>query len=235
MTFPFSCVSPGEKLWPDDYGVGPDHCRAVLEGEYDVPVEFAEPPVVLDIGANVGAFARWALWRWPGCSIHCYEPHTGNYELLKRTLKTYRGNGTVCLLYPHPQAVLDVSMKMPLNEGAFNCGEWSLFDTKAGKGSVLVDVISADLLPKADVLKIDAEGAEPAILGKLYEAGRIQEFAAIMVEYHADVRGREMRDALVRQGFELVGEKEYGRHRGVLRFVRVDGAENKDERRGDLP
>lgn len=53
-----------EPLWPESFlspDLGPDHCRDVLEGCYDVP--FNHSPKVIDIGANVGAFARWAKKR----------------------------------------------------------------------------------------------------------------------------------------------------------------------------
>ena len=54
------------------------HVQKVLDGEYEVPYE-AILPVILDIGANVGSFAAWALKRWPGCHVHCYEPLPDNF------------------------------------------------------------------------------------------------------------------------------------------------------------
>jgi FkbM family methyltransferase len=40
--------------------------------------------VILDIGANVGSFAAWALKRWPGAHVYCYEPLPNNFALLKK-------------------------------------------------------------------------------------------------------------------------------------------------------
>ena len=42
----------------------------------------ATRPVILDIGANVGSFAAWALKRWPGAHVHCYEPLPDNMLVL---------------------------------------------------------------------------------------------------------------------------------------------------------
>ena len=39
------------------------HVQKVLGGEYDIPYRH-NAPVILDIGANVGSFAAWALKRW---------------------------------------------------------------------------------------------------------------------------------------------------------------------------
>lgn len=61
--------------------------EAVLDGAYYVPgLSFASPPHVLDVGANVGAFAVWAAREWPGCSIDCYEPHPEHVAMLKENL-----------------------------------------------------------------------------------------------------------------------------------------------------
>jgi len=44
------------------------HVQKVLRGEYEVSYQHPHP-VILDIGANVGSFAAWAMQRWPGCFI----------------------------------------------------------------------------------------------------------------------------------------------------------------------
>ncbi len=65
----------GVRHWPREYPVGDLHHGDVLGGCYDVPyhVEDEKPFDVIDIGADVGAFARWAAKRWAKCPIHCYE------------------------------------------------------------------------------------------------------------------------------------------------------------------
>jgi hypothetical protein len=67
------------------------HVQKVLGGEYEVPYR-ATRPVILDIGANVGSFAAWALGRWPGAHIHCYEPLPDNFVLLQKNLGLSRGS-----------------------------------------------------------------------------------------------------------------------------------------------
>ena len=48
-------------------------------------------PVILDIGANIGAFALWAIGRWPGCRLHCYEPLPANFDMLRQNLAHLEG------------------------------------------------------------------------------------------------------------------------------------------------
>lgn len=61
--------------WPKEFPVDDLHQADVLGGCYDVPYYVQEGRTfgVLDIGANVGAFARWAAKRWEKCPVHCYE------------------------------------------------------------------------------------------------------------------------------------------------------------------
>jgi FkbM family methyltransferase len=66
------------------------HVQKVLGGEYEVPYR-ATRPVILDVGANVGSFAAWALKRWPGAHVHCYEPLPENFALLKKNLGSLEG------------------------------------------------------------------------------------------------------------------------------------------------
>lgn len=65
----------GVRHWPREYPVGDLHQGDVLAGCYDMPyfIETGKEFAVLDIGADVGAFARWASKRWPKCQLHCYE------------------------------------------------------------------------------------------------------------------------------------------------------------------
>lgn len=78
----------GVRHWPKDFPVSDLHQGDVLAGCYDVPyfVEDGKPFEVIDIGADVGAFARWAAKRWPKCPIHCYEWRPGLMASLECTV-----------------------------------------------------------------------------------------------------------------------------------------------------
>ncbi len=204
-------------LWPADYGLPPDHCGDVVRGSYDLPFSPKEPPTIIDIGANVGAFVRWASVRWHGCIIHAYEPEPGNFALLQKTANAFANiNATL-----HNVAVADVDSDATLHEGQFNCGEWSLFSNN-GKGTRKVHVITADSLPKADILKIDAEGAEFLILTQLEKSGRLREFSAVMFEIHSGEWVEPLRKLLIDAGFVCTGENVHAEHRHEMKFIRKE-------------
>jgi FkbM family methyltransferase len=184
------------------------HVKKVLAGEYEVPYQ-ATRPVILDIGANVGSFAAWALARWPGCHLHCYEPLPDNFALLQRNLG-HLGGTSVTL---HNFAVGDPSLKR-LYLGRNNCGEASFYDI-GEQSAVAIDVETRapSVLPKAQILKIDTEGSEIDILGRLPSI----DFDVILLEYHSEANRRKV-DALLGD-FLLVGGEIRHLHRGTLKFI----------------
>lgn len=202
-------------IWPESYGLAPDHCISVLNGEYDIPYD--GEPVILDLGANVGAFARWAKGKWPNSVIHCYEPFPANYELLCRTVKDYELKNVMT----YAMAVADDNQSRELHLNGFNCGEWSLAKNSASTGEPLtVPCIDAALLPDADIIKVDTEGAELMILARLARCGKLARVSAIMLEYHSAGAVDILKGGLCGLGFSLLEHTPYMEHRGVLKFIR---------------
>lgn len=218
---PFSIIYTNEAAWPKSYGLHPNHCRDVLEGSYDVPFNPSTPPIVIDLGANVGAFTRWAVKRWPGCAVHAYEPCPANFKLLTETVHELMDPQANVVL--HQKAVAGHACRAPLQAGEFNCGEWSLVMPEvAGRERVEVDVMAAMDLPKADVLKIDTEGCEVAILAALTLAGRIKEFSAILMEVHNPDWVKPICVRLKEAGFTMTGHSSPYPNRDELKFVKSD-------------
>jgi len=170
------------------------HVQKVLGGEYEVPYR-ATKPVILDIGANVGSFAAWALKRWPGAHVHCYEPLPDNFVLLKKNLGQLEGESVSFNNF----AIGDPSLRR-LYLGRNNCGEASFYDIgEQSTASVEVETRAPSVLPKAQIIKIDTEGSEIDILSRMPTL----DFDVILLEYHSEANRRKV-DALLRD-FLLVG------------------------------
>ncbi len=161
---------------------------SVLNGEYSVPVDFSSPPSVLDIGACCGAFARWAVLRWPGAIVTSYEPHP--------TARHYAELNLAPGVTVWPCAVGEYDGDARLHTGQPNLGCSSmhrLIDApdNIGDAHVLVRVAASSSLPGCDVLKIDAEGCELDIL-RGYDLGCTK---LVLLEFHR----REDRHAIERE------------------------------------
>lgn len=136
----------------------------VLNGEYKAPKLPDEPAVrtVLDIGAACGAFALWALYRWPGCQVTCVEPDPDMAWYLRQNV---------------PEATI-IESAVGWEDGAKylslgpegHRGYNTLHPEETGyrwhDRKIEVPLIGAAKLPPADVVKCDAEGAERSLMYK---------------------------------------------------------------------
>lgn len=78
------------RLWPKNFPVEDLHQGDVLAGAYDVPINHSvkeTPPVILDIGASCGAYAKWASKRWDKPTVHSYEADEKMFDCLGKTFE----------------------------------------------------------------------------------------------------------------------------------------------------
>lgn len=150
--------------------------------EYDLwSLPMMPAPVVLDVGANVGVFALAAMERWPGAKVECFEPHPETCQIL---ISNLAGTGAVVAPYALDHPVAE-GAKGSLNEGV-NRLCCSLVDRSSegetlGGQAVEVDLLDSSMIPPCDVLKVDAEGKEVAILTGCQHLSTVQ---VLLVEVH---------------------------------------------------
>jgi FkbM family methyltransferase len=200
---------------------------AGLRHEYDLnSLPDLTDPVVLDVGSNVGNFARIALDRWPSAVVHCFEPHPDTFRRL-REAEDLAGIEATCAAVTHP-----ARGKSRLYLGVNGDHECSLRDdivwppdasdpkthvSQRLDAWVDVDTVDASTLPPCDVLKIDCEGEELAVLAGYKYLGRVR---VMIVEAHAvggDLRGQAHE---IRRIAEAAGLRFVGPDPVVQRFVR---------------
>lgn len=191
--------------------------RAVVAGPYDLPLDFDRRPHVLDLGANVGAFARWAMVRWPGATVDCVEPQEGEVlealrfnrvpgmEIIDRAVWTGKTGETIDFFArPHAPTGSHVG------------------DAPACEGEERRSVLTIDArdLADADVIKLDVEGNEPAILDRYLSTTR--RTRGVIAEWHQAKDRDELLAVFERHGFRLVEARPgpHGDEIGVARAVR---------------
>jgi FkbM family methyltransferase len=165
------------------------------------------PPVILDIGANVGAFSAWALlMQWPNATLHAYEPNPVMFDYLQQNcsprVKCHNaavGNAAKNTFY--------FGRHTPL------CG--SLYKgAEQGEESTTVSVIAPEELPRADIIKIDAEGSEAYIVEHLRELPSL-----LVLEWHSAEQRVRVESAL-RGRMKLVATELLGEHFGLLKYIK---------------
>jgi FkbM family methyltransferase len=167
---------------PDDMT---KHIEKIFNGEYDIPYQHKNP-TILDIGGNIGGFAIWANKKWSNAKIYSYEPIKKNFDLLKENTKDIDNIMAMNL------AIGSKTENRKMFYGLNNVGECSFYQgiEQVADGET-VSVVSADTLPKADIVKIDTEGAEIEILENIRIKPDIY-----LIEFHSAYNRRRIDNLL---------------------------------------
>lgn len=169
--------------------------------EYSLPKEIIvkSPLTVVDVGANVGAFALYAKGWADEVNIFCFEPNPQVVGLLYKNLEGC-GNANVFNF-----ALSNIDGEITLYQHPRNTGQSSITRVVEGGTEVTVPVRRAETalhdagVGDIDVLKIDTEGSEVAILKGL--GSYLERTSVVMLEYHNEHDRREI-DSLL-GGFYL--------------------------------
>jgi FkbM family methyltransferase len=188
--------------YPDEMG---GTIAAVLGGEYEFNY-FGEGLTILDIGANVGSFALWAHLRFPQSTIIAYEPNPETHAMLVRNTQALPN--VVChhaAVYPAAQDRAPFWSRYPGDgEAGLTAYMDRTFTELPPEQTRLVPVVHPRDLPPCDVMKLDVEGAEAAIL----DAADLEGVSAIVLEYQNASNRRAIEERLA-PGFVLEHEDRF--------------------------
>jgi FkbM family methyltransferase len=194
----------GEVFYQRDYEF-PEPVQSALEA-------LGRPPVVVDLGANIGLFGLWLLRSFPEAKIVGFEPDPANLAVFRRCVALNDRSGKWQVV-PAAASTEDGTV-------AFSSGRGSVSHIAEGpsEGSVrALDVFP--FLEHADLIKIDIEGAEWDILSDPRFATLRP--VAVVLEFHphmapaADTRAAAV-ELLGRTGLEIAPGRDYGSGQGVL-------------------
>lgn len=146
--------------------------------------------VILDVGANIGVAMLWYARRYPGARIVCFEPNPASFALLEENV---RNNGLRSVI-THQLAIADQSTDLPFYVDRWAPGGDLLHSTSLAfrAGLATGSTLSTHMLPAepldtyldepVDILKMDIEGAESAVLKAAAEL--LGQVNVVQMEYH---------------------------------------------------
>jgi FkbM family methyltransferase len=146
----------------------------------DAIAALGRPPRVLDLGANVGLFAAWATARWPAAGITCVEPDPANAAVLRAAAAANGGSWRLvqAAAGAAPGELRFLPRRFAVSRAAL--------PQEDAPDAITVEVIDAlELAREHDVIKLDIEGGEWAILGD--PRLRALPAVAITLEYHPEL------------------------------------------------
>jgi FkbM family methyltransferase len=166
-----------------------------------VEADIQKSRVIIDIGANVGFFALYASSLNPEVEIHALEPFPKNTEQLKRNLLLNDRHH----IQVHPLAVSDKTGTATLYFTPGDDSGCSLNQPKGQQCSVrtvsLSDFFKQGNIARCDLLKMDCEGSELAIISAI-PAGEWSKIGSLIMEYHNPAEVDALKRILQDAGFE---------------------------------
>jgi FkbM family methyltransferase len=182
----------------------------VWAGEYDdpkLPRDGIES--VLDIGCCLGSFAVWALAKWPRIkSIMGFDPHQEALEFYKQNVTLGTADCRAVTSQPGP-----VEFHMYANWGM--CSTHYVQNRHGDGYERLVDTVHPKDLPRADLLKIDAEGVEAEIVENYPHMDSLK---LLLVEFHEPYMKQAVRVHAERAGLACLKEDASGQ--GIALWMR---------------
>jgi FkbM family methyltransferase len=174
---------------------------------------------VVDIGANVGVFSLYSAYR-RARRVYAYEPNSQSYACLLRNIAD---NHLEDVIVPRQFAVTgteDEAVKFPIQSSAFNAiitGETTqAFEWV--KTTTLARILREHALKQIDLLKMDCEGAEYAIVFQSpYEVWSC--ISDVRLEYH-QAQIESLTAFLADRGFKLIALRQDSPHWGNVWFKR---------------
>lgn len=194
-------------------------------------------PCIFDVGANIGMSALFFHLERPAARFYLFEPGPGAHDALVRNVElhqlsarvfdcgiaaeagtamlTYYANNTVMSgLHANPDEDRRTTRQFMINSGFKPEAADAMLkrrfqaETLTCQLRTISDVISAEHVDRIDLLKIDVEKSELAVLAGIGDADWAR-ISSLVAEVH-DLDGRvaEIRAMLERRGFEVVVEQD---------------------------
>jgi FkbM family methyltransferase len=176
--------------------------------EYQYFTGIQNGTIIADCGANIGMATLYFKWRFPGSVIHSFEPDPLAFAALTKNVKVNKLKG----VFLHNVAVMheEKSLQFYVSDKESASLMMSTLQNRMSEKTITVPGIDFSVFvnqTKPQLLKIDIEGAEKKVLGKLYLTGAINNLQELIMEYHHKIDGQSsnLSDILVileKSGFE---------------------------------
>jgi FkbM family methyltransferase len=143
-----------------------------------------EPRVVLDLGANIGAFSLWAARKWNPHTIVAVEMEARNFAALEENVRL---NGLGAMVRPVNAAVWDAGGVVKIRRDRLNSGKHAV-DPDRGDAEIctvtLPHLLDMAKVGHVDFCKMDIEGSEDRLFNETNEDFFARRVGYLTVEVH---------------------------------------------------
>ncbi|MGE0710929.1 MAG: FkbM family methyltransferase [Planctomycetota bacterium] len=188
----------------------------LFRGEYRVP---PGAKMILDVGANIGAFTLFAAAAAPEARIHALEPFPSTFRHLELTVAR---NALVTRVRCHRLALAAAPGERRMSPGDLPSHKRALVGNGRGEAVealTLGGFLEREGIEVVDLLKLDVEGEEHALLLDTPDEV-LERVRAVAMEYHPAAPKEPLFDKLAAAGLRLDDDRPIGPACGIAHWVR---------------
>ena len=138
--------------------------ETILQDDYRLQAMDLKNATVIDLGANIGVVSVSAAAQG-AAHVYAYEPAPANFEMLTKNVAS---NGMESVVRTFNMAAADAEMTLEFYLDSANPSGNSMFERRGTKidvqGTTLSRIFETNGIGTCDLLKMDIEGAEFAVL-----------------------------------------------------------------------
>ena len=160
-------------------------------------------PVIIDAGANIGCTTIYLKMLYPKARILSIEADPSNFIALEENIRLCGLEGITCV----SAAIWNVNGIVRLGRNFRDNRDWSVRVQEQGdipvSAKTMLTILEENKLERADILKMDIEGAELNIFSEDVTIERVLSTVKfIAIEVHDDVE-KKIEKLLTRMGFTV--------------------------------
>ena len=171
--------------------------------------------IVLDIGANIGAFSKYAMEQG-AFRVFAYEPEPENFDLLianTSMIPSHKISRFQCAVVGTDQTEVELYINSKKNKGLHMTREVRGRDSISVRAENFFDILNK---LKPNKIKIDVEGAEYGFMPVSSTCQQIPDFVErIVMELHFQYNKEwrplaiKMHENMLKQGFSVIKEPQF--------------------------
>ena len=173
---------------------GETHFRHLFNGIFvQAPYFFRatnDRPLIFDCGSNIGMSVLFFKKLYPNARIVAFEPDPFTFETLRRNVEQNRLSDVDLHQIALDDRVAEIEFFRDVSPESSSLTMSTLPQRHSGP-SVVVPArrLSEFISSEVDLLKIDIEGAEDAVLTDLSRTGKLRQAKRLHLEYHHHIDG----------------------------------------------
>jgi FkbM family methyltransferase len=188
----------------DIYAIG----EILHERPYRLERRLPPAPVILDSGANIGMATLWFRASYPAAEVHCFEPESENFDLLRRNVAGLPRSHCVHAAL----GATEGQVRLAMSDGPMS-SRISADPAAPGDGTEVVPCTTGAAylermgIERVDLLKLDVEGHEIEVVRGF--APLLPRVQGIVGEVHERLIDQaEFYSLLEDSGFSIVARRE---------------------------